>query len=309
MKTGKKLMNLIRKVYTFLTKILLILIITYLMFICVFYILRNNPSWYKNNQFFVNFFRDNYQKTRSIIQFNEECSKYDPELFYTMKEGVCVHKQLEFSVKYQINHIGLRDVDDISGTKIITLGDSFTAGFGVEQDKTFASLIEKKTKMKTLNAGMSSYGTAREAMMLDRLLKTGKLSDLKYIVLQYCSNDINENKSYIQNKFNLKVSNEEAYNSLLNYTKSLSDIKKKLFYNIFMPKFGYKFVISPEPDLPQDLYAGDAEHDIFLQIVQKKIINNPLLPRNAKIIIFNLESYLNNTDFIKKIGKLLKNKK
>ena len=56
-------------------------------------------------------------------------------------------------------------------------------------------ILKQKTGFSVLNAGMSSYGTARESMLLSQL----DTSQVKYIVWQYCANDAEENHAYIPN--------------------------------------------------------------------------------------------------------------
>ena len=315
MKTGKRLTNLIKeilnkkKVVTIIANTMLISFITYTLFLCVFYIIYNNPSLYKNSNFLLTFFRSHYQKTRSIIQFNRECSQYDSDLFYKMKNGECIHTQVEFKVLYKNNSFSLREREDISGTKIVTLGDSFTIGYGVDQNQTFASIIEKITGLKTINAGISSYGTAREVLMFDRLLKTGNLSKLQYVIVQYCANDYVENKFYVDNSFNLKVGREEFYNSLLDNDDRLSNLENKLFYDIFGQPHSRLSATVPIVDLPQESYVqDDAEYERFIKILQKKILDNPLVSRQVKIVVFNVESYMGKTNFSKDVAALLKSK-
>jgi hypothetical protein len=61
-------------------------------------------------------------------------------------------------------------------------------GWGVEQDQSFPQLLEKNSHQTVLNAGMSSYGTAREVQLFNGL----NLSSVKTIFLQYHANDYNE---------------------------------------------------------------------------------------------------------------------
>ena len=149
---------------------------------------------------------------RDIIQFLPECARYDSTLSYTLKPGVCEFNNREFSTTYQINSFGFRDDErSLQSPEIILLGDSYTMGWGVDQDSSFAQLIEHATGLKTLNAGISSYGTARELLALARLDK----SNLKYLIIQYNDGDYFENKSYVENNFTLNIMDEGSYESTL----------------------------------------------------------------------------------------------
>ncbi len=142
------------------------------------------------------FLKKYYTAQFSIVQFNPDCSRYDSELTYTLKEGECIFKNKEFSTKYNINHLGLRDDEEsLVKPEIIVLGDSYAMGWGVNQDQSFPSIIEKELGLKTLNAGISSYGTAREYLLFNKL----DISNLKYLIIQYCSNDFLENQIFFMN--------------------------------------------------------------------------------------------------------------
>ena len=69
-------------------------------------------------------------------------------------------------------------------------------GWGVDENETFASLLEQNLKLRVLNASISSYGTARQIELLNSL----DVSNLEYLIIQYCKNDFNENKTYLNNK-------------------------------------------------------------------------------------------------------------
>jgi lysophospholipase L1-like esterase len=128
---------------------------------------------------------------RDVIQFNRHFSSFSPALGYTLRpDSEGYHKDLEFNNRFKINSFGLRD-DDISlaNPKIVFLGDSFTMGWGIDQEKTFAQLTEQMTGARALNAGISSYGTYREMLLLSKL----QLDSCKLLVIQYCDNDLEEN--------------------------------------------------------------------------------------------------------------------
>lgn len=94
-------------------------------------------------------------------------------------------------------------------------------GCGVEQDETFAQIIEKYTGLKVLNAAISSYGTVREMKCLNRI----NTSNLKYLIIQYCENDYYENKSFYENKNKTYIETENDY---LNFRKLYK--KHKRYY-------------------------------------------------------------------------------
>ncbi|MCD8540842.1 MAG: hypothetical protein LRY55_14545 [Leadbetterella sp.] len=134
---------------------------------------------------------------RSMIQFQEESARYDRELFYTLRPGRSGFKSFEFNTTYEVNEPGVRDdAASLEYPDVIFLGDSFTMGWGVEQDESFPAIFEKKSGLKCLNTGISSYGTAREFRMLART----QTDSLKALVIQFHDTDLEENDFYIKNK-------------------------------------------------------------------------------------------------------------
>jgi hypothetical protein len=134
--------------------------------------------------------RINMDWTRSIVQFEPACTQFDKELFYVLRPGECRFRNLEFDTTLRINSGGFRDAEAaLKSPDVVVLGDSFAMGWGVDASETFSSLLGQRTGLKVLNTGVSSYGTVREKIGLSRVA----LDRLKYLVIQYCPNDKDEN--------------------------------------------------------------------------------------------------------------------
>ncbi|MCI0414704.1 hypothetical protein L0222_18150 [bacterium] len=139
--------------------------------------------------------------TRYYLIHRRNCHEmtYDRFLTYTLKPNhtnLCRATEYESLIK--TNSMGLRDSEDaLRRPEIVALGDSFTFGQGVDQQKVWPKMLERITGYKVLNAGVSSYGTARELQLLKRL----DTSNLKYLILQYHWTDLHENERYIKNGF------------------------------------------------------------------------------------------------------------
>ncbi|MGB8192220.1 MAG: hypothetical protein WCF67_09890, partial [Chitinophagaceae bacterium] len=138
------------------------------LFICsetiIFYFLRNTEKIPASLDRFITEYYLTYE-----INFPQ--LSYDSSLTYTLKKNsVYDHHNLEFSNKIAVNAMGLRDeADALNKPEIICLGDSYTMGWGVEQNQSYPELIQKATGLKVLNAGITSYGTVRELLLLNRL--------------------------------------------------------------------------------------------------------------------------------------------
>lgn len=145
---------------------------------------------------------------RSIPCFQYDLGRYDKDLFYTLQPGRFRNRNIEFNNIYDVNEMGLRDdSESLNFPRIMVWGDSHAMGFGVEQDETFANVLEKKLNYKVLNTGIISYGTAREFEMFKRL--NSDSTDL--IIIQYCPNDAIENDAYVNNDNKLIISSEQRY--------------------------------------------------------------------------------------------------
>jgi hypothetical protein len=145
---------------------------------------------------------------RRVIQFSPDCARFDENLGYTLRPGNCVFSGNEFSNTYQVNNAGLRDDEmSLDHPLIIATGDSFAMGWGVDQEETYAQILERRTGRRVLNAAISSYGTAREMLAL-RKIPTDKL---RYLIIQYCENDHEENLSFYLNGNALHTMSADQY--------------------------------------------------------------------------------------------------
>ncbi len=159
---------------------------------------------------FSQYYQINYRK---VIQVESNCSEYDPQFFYRLHPNVqCNFSNIEFSTLIETNSAGLRDDENsLAAPDVICIGDSYTMGWGVQQQEAFPQRLERISGLKVLNAGMSSFGTVREL----RKLQVLDTANCKWIVLQYCDNDVEETKPYVESHYNLKTSSKPAYDTLV----------------------------------------------------------------------------------------------
>jgi lysophospholipase L1-like esterase len=144
-------------------------------------------------------------------RFLGECARYDPRLTYLLRPGRCHFANVEFDTELNVNSFGLRDDEtSLKEPEVVVLGDSHAMGFGVEDQETFAQVLEQLLGRKVLNAGINSFGTAREMMLL-RLLDTRAA---QVIVIQYCDNDLEENQELLR-RGTLSIRSEGDYSRLV----------------------------------------------------------------------------------------------
>ena len=192
---------------------------------------------------------------RVIVQFVPECTRYDTDLFYTLRPGRCVVQDREFTATYEANSMGLRDTEDaLTSPEMIVLGDSHVMGWGVSRESAFPSRIAQALGVRVLNAGVPSYGTAREVLLLDRLDR----SALKTLVFAYSQNDDDENFAFLKNDFRLPVSSPERYQEALEINRSRPLVPPWPFYATRFPYFVGDYYVQKA----KRLYADQRERPV-----------------------------------------------
>ncbi|MEI7528979.1 MAG: hypothetical protein WCK76_08535 [Elusimicrobiota bacterium] len=229
------------------------------------------------------FFRAYYWESpyRQVIQFDPNCAGYDGEVFYRLKPGKCTHEGLRFRNEYSINSLGVRDDErSLSAPEIISIGDSHAMGWGVDQEATYTQLLERRTGMTALNMGISSFGTAREMTFLKR----ADLSRLKYLIIQYNDNDLEENLAYLKNGNMLKPRPPGSWKAFEKKDKNCRRYVPgaHFFRALRMAVRALKQGLSPQKQ------AGPAAHaQAFLAVLES--FKKPEL-KNARLLIFDLSN-------------------
>jgi lysophospholipase L1-like esterase len=154
-------------------------------------------------------FRDYYRLEEwRNMQLDPASGRYDPELTYTLLPGAFRFVSREFDSLYRVNSEGLRDDEEsLDAPEIIVVGDSHAMGWGVEQHETWVHLLEESLGRRILNAGVPSYGTAREMKLLERL----DASRLEVLIVQYCGNDYRENRRWVEGGGSIQIMDRGQY--------------------------------------------------------------------------------------------------
>src|SRR3990167_480764 len=101
----------------------------------------------------------------------------DPHYHHRLKPNTTHHfLSSEFDVTVRVNRFSLRGPDPVIPKppgvfRILVLGDSYTFGFPVRDDETFASLIERQlnaqgVSVEVVNGGVSGYSPTLEYISL-----------------------------------------------------------------------------------------------------------------------------------------------
>jgi GDSL-like Lipase/Acylhydrolase family len=101
----------------------------------------------------------------------------------------------QFSSTFRTNGQGLRGVREFhfergKATRMVVLGDSFTWGYGVNDEDVYVSkLAELLPQMEIINLGVTAYGPSQE---LEYFKSEGVRYRPDIVVLSFCLNDIEE---------------------------------------------------------------------------------------------------------------------
>ena len=136
-----------------------------------------------------------------VWQNKHDCVTYDEELIYVPRIGACRHKNAEFDITLNFTKNGrsMPKIKNKNTKPIIVLGDSHAMGWGVNDNKTFSYVLQNLSKTPVYNLAVSSYGTVREVI---RLEKSGLLEKSDIIIIQYHENDLKENLNFPKLKKN-----------------------------------------------------------------------------------------------------------
>lgn len=138
----------------------------------------------------------------------------------------------EYYYEYQNNEIGMRDTRQLNdykkkSYKILAIGDSFTYGWGVNDDETFCKLLEKKINkdsVAVLNAGASGSGTDYALKFFQ--VRGSELSP-KVVLYFYYENDFVDNS---ENRY-FTIKQDSILPNTVNAAINLNAIQKNKLAN------------------------------------------------------------------------------
>ncbi len=230
------------------------------------------------------------------------CNKHDPKLVYIPKVGKCSFKNTEFDTTltftkyFRENQNNIKFNENLS--PIAVLGDSVSMGWGVDDNQTFSSILERNLKRKVYNFGVGGYGTHREIL---RFFNSPYYKLIDTIIIQYHMNDIDENYHFDEKKIYGK---EYDFNSLMDINE-MSGTKKALFalrrfkssFRMLYREIKSIFYESEKPGFERHLNGILRILKKYNYLDGKKIIIFYVNSHNIKFKDYEVKSY-KNIDFI-----------
>lgn len=180
--------------------------------------------------------------------------------------------------------------------------------------------------MRVLNAAISSYGTARELLLLKRTQTT----QLKYLIIQYCNNDFKENVTYLEHGNSLPVMTQETYEKTVRDYNAIVDyyvLKHSWSFPKYFMKSGLEFLtqkfsqssptpqaitssisvkedVSPVPNSPPQ--QGDQKSVEKVRTFLGVLMNAPIDISSVQIIVLEMNSFgRDNTSFVKILSTMI----
>lgn len=166
--------------------------------------------------------------------------KPDEKLGYRMVPNYeMTHQTSDFTASVKINSEGLRDHEyppekDPKVFRVLTLGDSFTFGVGVNLDESYPKVLEALLnrrpihggvrKYEVINAGVEGYGTTQEYIYLGELLR--RFSP-ELVIVGLHSNDVTDVMEGIPSATSKNKLKNRFY--FLSYLRGLQLISYKAF--------------------------------------------------------------------------------
>ena len=118
----------------------------------------------------VNFKKWPSSKPSYHVNYNSFWADINPDFgVWHRPNGRFIHKEGCFSVEYDTNSYGARDVErslNSSAPRTVVLGDSFIEGLGVPADDRLSNILEKDTGREHLNFGVGgNFGPLQYALL------------------------------------------------------------------------------------------------------------------------------------------------
>ncbi|HVU34246.1 MAG TPA: SGNH/GDSL hydrolase family protein [Opitutaceae bacterium] len=155
---------------------------------------------------------------RSLWQGRPDCSEFDAALVVVPKPGTARFQGAEFDTVIHVSPSRVRTQPPAkpAAPLVVMAGDSYTFGWGVNDDETYSWLLQEDYGYHTVNTGVPGYGTPGELLRLRRM---GLLTKIDALVIQFCDNDWPVNQGFVRAPFRSPTAREaqSSWDELLAY--------------------------------------------------------------------------------------------
>lgn len=129
----------------------------------------------------------------------------------------------KFQITIRINELGFRESSNISSAEIFTLGDSFTFGWGVNEEESWPGLLENQLKQTVYNLGIHDASPRQEFELLSYVLRQhgSKLRIRKLLWMIYEGNDFEDDFSEKVRRHDASVKVPLTKGTLIDSTRDL----------------------------------------------------------------------------------------
>lgn len=138
--------------------------------------------------------------------------------------GVTINKGLHYFATH--TNDSLRFVPNqplIYDSSIFMFGCSYTYGMGVNDDKTFSSILQKnKPSYKILNYGVPGYGTVQTYLQIKELIRSKSIKKSDLVIINYISFHNQRNALTPEYRKQLKIGYERSNKRIKSHMKNAS---------------------------------------------------------------------------------------
>ena len=124
---------------------------------------------------------------------------YHPRLGWSLVPGARIaHNHPDFRVSYTVNADGHRGepapVPALAGQRrVLWLGDSYTFGYGANDDEIFTQVLNRRTAPALLHLNLAVPGTSTDQQVLLAEDEAGRLAPAVIVLVVYLGNDLIDN--------------------------------------------------------------------------------------------------------------------
>lgn len=240
---------------------------------------------------------------RSLPQYDTNISEYSSHLGYVLRTNTSTFANREFSTTIRPNSMRLRDDEQsLVSPEIVTIGDSYTFGWGCESRQTYSEVLERAARKRVLSIGVPSYGTAREMI----LMSLNDVRSARHVIIQYIHNDYAENVAFLAHTNALPIMSQDRYLALVQSDHAAKRYWPGKHTRYLLPKIvGYARRGTTIGVVTSDYVPPPVNEEV--QAFVKVLLAHSSLLEGKQLIVFSINDWnLNNSAFVTELASYLR---